>query len=156
MENSKHFANRLKLYLSSNKLKYRKTIEMLKLDSEQTKKSGKDRCETLGDEETEDNNNNAIFSSKSMRTEGTVPTDDESPISNMLRIPADNELALHWLHYNITKLLISSNNVIQYQHPANTNKQVRFLMINEGISLSSQKKQVKTIANAVSEVIKWR
>ena len=95
MENSKHFANRLKLYLSSNKLKYRKTIEMLKLDSEQTKKSGKDRCETLGDEETEDNNNNAIFSSKSMRTEGTVPTDDESPISNMLRIPADNELALH-------------------------------------------------------------
>ena len=44
--------------------------------------------------------------------------------------------------------------MIQYQHPANTNKQVRFLMINEGISLSSQKKQVKTIANAVSEVIK--
>ena len=34
----------------------------------------------------------------------------------------------------------------------NTNKQVRFLMINEGISSSSQKKQVKTITNAASEV----
>ena len=59
---------------------------MPKLDSEQTEKSDKDRYETSEDEETEDNNNNAIFSSKSMCIEGTAPTD---------KIPIDNKLALY-------------------------------------------------------------
>ena len=54
--------------------------------------------------------------------EGTVPTEDKYFILNMFKIPINNQLILCRLDYNITKLLVSDNNVIRYQYPINTDK----------------------------------
>ena len=84
-----------------------------------------------------DNEDNLIITSKDICTKGIVSDSNTHTMLHMFNVPLDNEATLHRLHYDMSKIIMSKNNVVEHEHPKNTDKKVKLIMLNEGKGFSA-------------------
>ena len=92
-----------------------------------------------------------MITSKDICAKGIAPDSNTHPTLHMFNVPLDNEATLHRLNYDASKIIMSKNNIIEYEHPKNTDKKVKLMMLNEGKGLSA-KKQVKIIISIATSI----
>jgi len=86
-----------------------------------------------------DNEDNLIITSKDIYTKGIVSDSNTHPMLHMFNVPLDHEATLHHLHCDVSKTIMSKNNVVEHEHPKNTDEKVKLIMLNEGKCLSAKK-----------------
>ena len=141
IKNSEEFSNIVQLYLKyqSAPLKSKGINKNATTQSELISKSHKkddneiEEEKSLSEEDTNDNNNE-LLSITDIYKSGTEADIKTNPIMNLFRVPKDNMLTLYRLHYEISKVIKSPDNVISYAHPMNSSRKVNYILLPEGKS----------------------
>lgn len=76
---------------------------------------------------------------------GSISDASSSPIMNLFSAPKDNTVTLQHLHYEISRLLIDKDNIMQHSNPINAHYEVNHALMPAGTSRSTNINRSKTL-----------